>query len=64
MNEDEIKERLSFLAMKADGAFESNQRLIKQMNELLEIQNSLKNRLDHLEKHVAELEAQIREPKD
>jgi hypothetical protein len=56
MNEDEIKERLSFLTMKADGAYESNQRLIKQMNELLEIQNALKNRLERLEKHVEDLE--------
>jgi len=63
MNDDEIRERLSFLTMKADGAFESNQRLTKQMNELLEIQNALKNRLENLEKRVENLEAQIRESK-
>jgi len=33
------------------------------MNELLEIQNALKNRLENLEKRVENLVAQIRESK-
>jgi septal ring factor EnvC (AmiA/AmiB activator) len=61
---DEIREHLSGLSFRINKQDEVITSLMEEMKEEHRIQYALNNRIEHLEKHVEELEVKIREPKD